>query len=267
MSENKKPSGSEYRKRARERSEREDALLKKMPSLDTFFSKSKTTSNNDSSESLLDASVKSVLVESSKSKSEIQVAVPSTSANTLNKTLTENFPEQLADGYSHFNVTDEKAKHFKNVNDPALWEINEELREYFAIHGIIQNDEGDFSKSIRKYSDQNRFLNKNVFFKKLVNGEVVKRCHLVYSKSTGRIYCAPCKLCGGTTSLGTDGFNDWKNAHIIHDHDNNAEHRACLRKYLGRSNLSQRIDSKLMIQYQGEVQYWKNRVAQGCRSC
>lgn len=47
MSENKKPSGSEYRKRARERSEREDAILKKIPSLDSFFSKSKTTSNND----------------------------------------------------------------------------------------------------------------------------------------------------------------------------------------------------------------------------
>jgi hypothetical protein len=183
----KKPSGSEYRNRARERSEREDALLKKMPSLDSFFSKSKTTSNNDSSESLLGASVKSVLVESSKSKSEIQVAMPSTSANTLNKTLSETFPEQLADGYSHFNETDEKFKNFKNVNDPALWEINEELREYFAMHSIIQND-GDFSKSIRKYSDQNWFLNKKVFFKKLVNGEVVKKCHLVYSKSTGRVY-------------------------------------------------------------------------------
>lgn len=167
MSENKKPSGSEYRKRARARSEREDALLKKMPSLDSFFSKSKTMFNIDSSESLLDASMKSVLVESDKSKSEIQLAVPSTSASTLNKTLTETFPEQLADSSSHFNVTDEKVKNFKNVDDPVLWEINEELCEYFAMHGIIQNDDGDFSKSIRKYSDQNRLLNKNVFFKKL----------------------------------------------------------------------------------------------------
>lgn len=57
-----------------------------MPSLDSFFSKSKTTSNNDSSESLLDASVKSVLVESGKSKSKIQLAVPSTSVSILNKT-------------------------------------------------------------------------------------------------------------------------------------------------------------------------------------
>jgi len=52
----------------------------------------------------------------------------------------------------------------------------------------------------------------------------------------------------GTTSLRTDGFNDWKNSHIIHGHDNNDEHRACLHKYLGRSNLSLRIDSKLKIQ-------------------
>jgi hypothetical protein len=52
----------------------------------------------------------------------------------------------------------------------------------------------------------------------------------------------PANFMGGTTSLGTDGFNDWKNSHIIHYHDNDAEHRACLRKYLGRSNLSLRID-------------------------
>lgn len=110
MSEKKKPSGSEYRKRARERSEREDALLKKMPSLDSFFSKSKTTSNNDSSEPLLDVSVKSVEVESDK---KIQVGVPSTSASTLNTTPTETFPEQVADSSSYFNVTDEKENKIK----------------------------------------------------------------------------------------------------------------------------------------------------------
>lgn len=148
------------------------------------------------------------MVESGKSKSGIQVAVPSTSASTLNETLTEMFPEQLADSSSYFNVTDEKVKKINNFDDPALWEINEELREYFAMHGIIQNYDGDFSNSLRKYSDQNRFLNKNFFFKKLVNGEFVKRCQIVYSKSTGRVCCAPCKLYGGTTSLGTDGFND-----------------------------------------------------------
>lgn len=26
-------------------------------------------------------------------------------------------------------------------------------------------------------------------------------------------------------------FNDWKHSHIIHDHDNNAEYKACLIKY------------------------------------
>jgi len=65
------------------------------------------------------------------------VAVPSTSASKLNKTLTETFPEQLADSFSRFNVTDEKVKNFKNVDDPALWEFNEELREYFSMHSII----------------------------------------------------------------------------------------------------------------------------------
>lgn len=81
-----------------------------MPLLDSCFSKSKTTSNNDSSESLLNVSVKSALVKSGKNKSEIQVAVTSTSTSTLNKTLTETFPEQLADSFSYSNMTDKKEK-------------------------------------------------------------------------------------------------------------------------------------------------------------
>lgn len=126
------------------------------------------------------------------------------------------------------------------------------------MHGITQNDDGDFSKSLRQYSDQKRLLCKNIFYKKLVNGEVVKRCYLVYSKSTGHVYCAPCKLYGGSTALESDGFNDWKNSDTIQDHDNIAEYRKCLRKYLARGNVLNRVDKKLMMQYQEELQYWRN---------
>lgn len=267
MSDKRKPSGCEYRKRARERNEREGTLMSKVPKLDMYFSKPKTTlSKNDchdeSLESLLESDdpEKSDVVIScerengsqSEAESSASVSRPiaalapatvSASSSSLVPTSdfstpSQSFKGQLPDYFSHHdNVTDKvkEENKWKHFDDPALWEINEELREFIAMHGITQNDDGDFSKSVRQYSDQKRLLSKNIFYKKLVNGEDVKMCYLVYSKSTGRVYCAPCKLYGGSTALGSDGFNDWKNSHIIQDHDNNAEHRECLRKYLARS--------------------------------
>lgn len=72
------------------------------------------------------------------------------------------------------------------------------------------------------------------------------------------MYCAPCKLYGGTTLLATTGFNDWKNSNVIIDHDNNSEHRECLAKHVSRSIVSQRVDSNLVIQFQQEVTYWRD---------
>ncbi|KAG8300522.1 hypothetical protein J6590_074435 [Homalodisca vitripennis] len=139
----KKPSGSEYRKRARERNERESALLNKIHRLDDFFNKPETPSCS----------------------AETLPVVTGTERNVVN-TTTEIAPvhvpsppstEQIADlGHqlqdcvpANKEVTDSK-----NLDDPALWLVNEALREYFAVHSINQNDSGDFSQSKRQYSDQ-----------------------------------------------------------------------------------------------------------------
>lgn len=268
----KKPSGSEYRKRARERNERESALLNKIHRLDDFFNKPETPSCSAETLPVVTGTERNVVSEDSGVIVEVEVIQQpaSATATDVSDTTTEIAPvhvpsppstEQIADvGHqlqdcvpANKEVTDSK-----NLDDPALWLVNEALREYFAVHSINQNDSGDFSQSKRQYSDQNRYLNKACFFKKLVNGEIVKRTHLVYSKSTGYVYCAPCKLYGGTTALATCGFNDWKNSHKIQEHDNSLEHRECVNKYLTRMNAHQRIDAKLLEQHQVEVKYWRD---------
>ena len=43
---------------------------------------------------------------------------------------------------------------------------------------------------------------------------------LVYSPSTGNVYCYVCKLFGTVSdSFSLNGFNDWKNAHRITTHE------------------------------------------------
>lgn len=63
--------------------------------------------------------------------------------------------------------------------DPALWEINDNLREVIARYGFNQNKSCDISKSERIYSDQRRFLPVSIFQRKMRNNEVKDRNWLV----------------------------------------------------------------------------------------
>jgi hypothetical protein len=62
-----------------------------------------------------------------------------------------------------------------------------------------------------------------MFERKLLNREKRPRKWLIYSPSTGKVYCGPCLLFGAGTSFGKQdvGFNDWKNASIrLESHEN-----------------------------------------------
>jgi hypothetical protein len=61
--------------------------------------------------------------------------------------------------------TENVSKPFEFCNDPALWTVNDDLRDFIARNGIKQNYETDFCKSERQYSNQKRSLPKTVFSK------------------------------------------------------------------------------------------------------
>ena len=49
-----------------------------------------------------------------------------------------------------------------------------------------------------------------------MNGDQIKRIWLMYSPTSGNVYCFPCVLfrdaCKGNQTQFCDGFSDWKNA-------------------------------------------------------
>lgn len=99
-----------------------------------------------------------------------------------------------------------------------------------------------------------------MIFRKHISGEKIKREWLMYSPSTGNVFCFPCILYGKTHKTGnqfSNGFSDWKNAsQRMKMHENNATHRACVQTLIKRRRTHGRIDSSLQIQFYKEKEYW-----------
>ena len=188
------PSGAEKRKRKPELEKTQASL----PKLNKYFQK---TSNTD--------------------------ALPSTS------TATQNFdkPEESSSAESiHTNVTmtiESDNVALVATDDPSTWVvINNALREKIIRRPINQNLIGNYTKSLRTDSTQVRYLPLSIFERKMSNGEKFARKWLVYSPSTGNVFCVPCKLFGTQESAFRSGFSDWKNCHaLIKVHESSINHK------------------------------------------
>ena len=98
-----------------------------------------------------------------------------------------------------------------DLEDPATWPfpINDEFRSLFVESNIDQKFDASstFEQSARAYDDgRTRYLNSSLFYRKLTNGETAKRTWLLYSQSTGKVYCSVCKRSQGTR---TQKGNRW----------------------------------------------------------
>ena len=106
-------------------------------------------------------------------------------------------------------------KSYNSVSDdPADWVINDFTIEYLLRNGTKQNQDSDFSKSSRQYSGRTRIFTESVFTRRLINGKIRPRSYLVYSISQGTIFCTPCRLFGGTSTMARQGFSDWKKWYV-----------------------------------------------------
>ena len=71
------------------------------------------------------------------------------------------------------------------------------------LHSIVQND-----------NTKKRICKSSLFFRKMKNGELIKRSWLCFSPSTGKLYCFYCKLFySSDSSFSKAGYSDWKNAY------------------------------------------------------
>lgn len=124
-----------------------------------------------------------------------------------------------------------------------------------------QNLEGDLSGSKCAYDDKVRSVPKNIFERQHLNGEKVLRSWLVYSQSTGRVFCGPCRAFDDRSSHfgSSEGFNDWKNATSrLASHEISAAHKLHVVNLKQRGNHLGRIDQELTTQIDEETTYWRN---------
>ncbi len=77
---------------------------------------------------------------------------------------------------------------------PVLWSISESRINYLVSKEIDQNLNEDFSMTTKfcKAMKKNRSLTKDVFVRKMKNGQKVSRKYLCYSPSKRALFCIPC---------------------------------------------------------------------------
>ncbi|XP_060836474.1 zinc finger MYM-type protein 1-like [Rhopalosiphum padi] len=233
----KRFSGSEYKKRAKDKEYKESKVLNKIPKLSTFFKPATPSSLNAPDNG---QQHQHDLEEIETSKCESDLVINNLTTSTLNM---------------------DPATFYIDYNDPAKWIINDVTRDYVAKHGINQNLNDDITCSKREYPDKNRFLNKSLFVRTRINGEVQSRPWLVFSKSTGTVFCAPCRLFGSAhlSTLVTIGFNDWKNAvRKLNDHENSIPHKTSTVALIERGKTAGKINQEIVLQLEQETNYWRN---------
>lgn len=149
--------------------------------------------------------------------------------------------------------------------DPALWPAV--IDDIFISDCIrkgpsyFQNNDGRFVTSRRKYKKQNRYLSSKLFKVRHPNGEICERKWLIYSKSTGVVFCFACKLFDkkSENAFVKNGFCDWKKAkEKTRSHENSSEHRKSLLTWISRTHDSHHVDKNMTKWFQLEVEYWRN---------
>lgn len=146
------------------------------------------------------------------------------------------------------------------LSDPALWPANlsDQLRTDLACKGPAQVErEFEFPKS-----HSNRSFHYHHMFRKLANGEKVRRNWLTYSKQKDAVYCFCCKLFSRKSSkLNTEGQNDWVNiSAILKSHETSPDHGKHLiawKELELRLKTGKTIDQTEMSLLQAEQNRWR----------
>lgn len=243
---NKKLSGSEFRKRAAKKESDRQELLKKVPKIATFF-----TSVTPSAASSKDTDTLPVQINNDEGNPDIVIY------NSDNS----NVDSQIVSiSESKF---DELLPLTFNINDPATWDISlPSTIESVVNNPPKQNFQADFSKSERIYNDgSKRTLTLKLFKCTLSNSESYTRDWLIYSKSSGKVFCVPCCLFQPVDKKTgfSAGFNDWKHGNVlIKQHEQSVDHRSNMLAYINRQKQKGQINTLLSTQYEQEVTYWRN---------
>ena len=148
-----------------------------------------------------------------------------------------------------------------NTNtDPGFWkDFSKTDVDYWVSNGpfTCKNHTGPFDKSTRAFGTIPRSCTQNFFYGLKPNGEKYIREWLIYSPSKGLLYCFVCKLFKpDSNKFAGQGFNDWRNIRSVSHHENNSTHRECMLTYVNRRKKGKVADA-LEKQIESECSYWR----------
>jgi hypothetical protein len=175
-------------------------------------------------------------------------------------TITKDYTATSLASTSSSTSTSSSFSNIYLLSDPSTWcHITDELRQEYARSSVAQNLDIDFRPSARSYNDGRiRYLTPSLFVRRLSNGETINRSWLLYSESSKKVYCGPCKLFSYNTNSFTSGFNDWKHGKVVCEHENSEQHRNSIVSSISLGRAKGRMDSALATEFEKERQYWRN---------
>lgn len=278
----KKLSGAQNKQLRRERLIAEEKVLAKVPKLDTFFSsfsRPKPTQSDpkpgpsgifntndkneeehiieyfeNTSDSATGKEMDYEVAVSSNNCSKPTSIITTTNKDENNKTVPlESVEENIQADRSSLSTLPSSRS-----NDPHHWLLNGTYINNLIRQGLNQNIPHSFEETKRPYKDGFRFLTKSMFEREMINGEKTTRSWLIYSQSSKKVFCGPCRLFDRNNSkLATEGFHDWKNGLArLQEHENSVAHKNCVLIFLARSQELSAVDKQITKQVEDEIDYW-----------
>nr|XP_033792109.1 zinc finger MYM-type protein 1-like [Geotrypetes seraphini]XP_033792110.1 zinc finger MYM-type protein 1-like [Geotrypetes seraphini]XP_033792112.1 zinc finger MYM-type protein 1-like [Geotrypetes seraphini] len=152
-----------------------------------------------------------------------------------------------------------------SYGDPATWPSlltpgDDHVRQLLVEHGPEQVQQFDFPKD----GNQRKFSTSH-YKRRLANGEEVHRRWLLYSVSNDSVFCFCCKLfttdLAGLSSLSDQGSRDWKNmSAILAAHERSCRHYQNCKKWKDLELVlekKKKIDEEHLHLIKQEEKYWQ----------
>ena len=133
------------------------------------------------------------------------------------------------------------------------------IKHLIAVGQPDSNEAERYSASERQYQDRTRVMTSSLFYMTTKDGQVFRRDWMIYSQSTGSVFCFVCFLFSQKRTKFSTGFNDWKNANAYAKaHENSIDHRDAMVKWVSRKSSSVGIDKALKTQDEMQRDYWRS---------
>ena len=136
------------------------------------------------------------------------------------------------------------------------------MENYLAIANgpaTYHNRADKYVASARNDGMKTRCLTNDLLQCQLPNKQSVSRDWMVYSPSTGMVYCFACKCLAGAgqPNAFTSGYSDWKHPDRVIAHEKSASHHECMLALFRRSRNAGTVDVVLRQQNDDAAKYWR----------